>query len=77
MAFKPSRIFIIIAIFIAVTLSVIFFFPKLGLLKKTCATCDDYSNFVMSLSADQKSKLALLESGVINVENKYIWFSSI
>ena len=52
-------------------LATVILVPKLGLFKKSCKSCDEYSRFVDSLSSEQKLKLSNLEAGVINIGNKY------
>lgn len=43
----------------------------MGLFKKKCRSCESYSAFVSALSEEQKEKLVLWESSVIEMDGQY------
>lgn len=45
--------------------------PKLIFNKGGCKDCDEYSNFLKSLTIEQKKKMEMLELGVINIGGEF------
>ena len=45
--------------------------PKLIFNKGGCKDCDEYSNFLSSLTIKQKAKLEMLEMGVVNIGGEF------
>jgi len=46
-------------------------FPKINFLKKPCVSCTEYSDFIESLTSEQKADFELLEAGAINIKGMF------
>jgi hypothetical protein len=68
---KNTKRYVILFVIWVISLVVVVEAPNI--FKRKCKSCNEYSQYIASLSENRKGKLQLFEGGVVEIDNKYFY----